>query len=146
MIWRLLAHRERGDISVYAALVITTIMLLGALVLASILSQQIGSTEDALSSERAFYAAVAGAEELKYLLNHSPFNPYEEVNGVVPYQFGVRDGTYEGCGYREYDPDEDEDVENILAAAEFDDEQRKIRELSTRDLRDVATDCVDPEI
>ncbi len=64
-----LPHQPRGDIAIYMALLIMSIMVSSAILFSSILVRQFQATEDAVASERAFYSANAGIEQGLYHLS-----------------------------------------------------------------------------
>lgn len=53
---------EKGAIAIYLALLVTIVILSGALLQSGILSQQIRFSTDILQNERAFYASDSGIE------------------------------------------------------------------------------------
>ncbi len=61
---------QRGDIAIFTALIMVTIMLSGAMALGVILSLQIPATFGLQHSEQAFYAASSGTEQVFFDLSH----------------------------------------------------------------------------
>lgn len=76
---------ERGDVTVYLALTMLSIMLAGALLMSVILIAQLRSTEDAVDSERAFYAANTGMEHGFYELSLFAQPGPIQINDVIEY-------------------------------------------------------------
>ena len=74
---------EAGDISIFTALIMVTIMLSGAIALGVILSQQIPSTFELLHSEQAFYAASSGTEQAFYEIIHNGATDDDGVPGIL---------------------------------------------------------------
>src|SRR5688572_21676640 len=62
-------RRQRGDVAIYMALLIMSIMVSSAILFSSILARQFRATEDAVASERAFYSANSGIEQGLYHLS-----------------------------------------------------------------------------
>ncbi|MDP3997559.1 MAG: hypothetical protein Q8P73_03605 [bacterium] len=60
------SHKSQGDISVYIALMMLLIIASSVIILNGILSRQIKLTQDIVASERAYYAANSGLEEIFY--------------------------------------------------------------------------------
>ncbi|MEX1997887.1 MAG: hypothetical protein WEA04_04425 [Candidatus Andersenbacteria bacterium] len=62
-------HQQRGDIAIYMSLIMLAIIVSSAILFSIILARQIRATTDAISSERAFYAANSGLEQGLYELS-----------------------------------------------------------------------------
>jgi len=62
--------KDRGDISIYIAILMVTVLLSGALVFSSILSRQARMASNIVNNERAFYAAGSGIEATLYDLKN----------------------------------------------------------------------------
>lgn len=88
---------QRGDIAIYMALIIVTILVSSALLLSFVLVRQIRETSDALASERAFFAANSGIEQALSELDDFA-NPFTgELAGVIEYDNGQQ-AAYEARG------------------------------------------------
>ncbi|MBI3250541.1 MAG: hypothetical protein HYZ61_01665 [Candidatus Andersenbacteria bacterium] len=59
---------NRGDVSIYIALIAAAVITSAAIALSGVLSVQIRLVRDVISSERAFYAADSGIEEAQFKL------------------------------------------------------------------------------
>lgn len=59
-------NTQRGDIAVYIALMVVTVLLSGALIFSSILARQARFAANIVHNERAFYAADSGVEAALY--------------------------------------------------------------------------------
>jgi hypothetical protein len=79
---------QRGDISIYIALLLVSIFLTSALIFNGILVRQLQVARTMLDSERAFFAADAGLEEGLYQLSEK-FQPLYRKQGQVDYQQGA---------------------------------------------------------
>lgn len=60
---------HRGDIAIYIALLVMTIMLSGAVVLSGLLARQFRLGRSIIADQRAFYAANSGLEHALFRLN-----------------------------------------------------------------------------
>lgn len=63
---------EAGDIAIYISLIMLMIFLTGGIVLSLVLSRQMRSVTNILSSERAFYAAGSASEQMFYRMANLP--------------------------------------------------------------------------
>lgn len=124
-------HTQRGDISVYMALLIMLLMLSSALVLSLILARQIRATEDVVETERSFYAANSGLEHTLYVLTKGidPEQYSEDIitkTGSVVYvgPGGSETATYEVEG--KYNPPP-ADSYCVRAEGEFRNETRRLQ-------------------
>lgn len=79
------SRSQRGDVTVYMSLLLLTIMTSSAVVFSLILAKQIRLTENAVDSERAFYAAVAGLEEGLYRIYDLEAGGDIELMGSIVY-------------------------------------------------------------
>lgn len=80
--------KDRGDISIYIAILMVTVLLSGALVFSSILSRQARFASNIVHNERAFYAADSGIEATLYDLKNKIDSGDESVSKVeseIPY-------------------------------------------------------------
>ena len=94
---------QRGDVAIYIALMMLSIMLSGALLYSLILARQIRATGAAVDSERAFYAANTGLEHSLYLVTRQFQENIDSVTGtvvypVVPGEVAESEATYEAQG------------------------------------------------
>lgn len=93
--------KQRGDIAIYTALIVVTIMLSGALAMSTILSRQIPATAELLNTERAFYAVQSGREAAFFVVakQHvfTDFGYSFPVNEVLKYSAGD-EATYASVG------------------------------------------------
>lgn len=89
--------RQRGDVSVYLALMMVLIMVSAVLVLNAVLTKQIRLTHDVVATERALYAANSGLEEIFYALAVQKQSSYEITTPVsIPYDTAA--AFYTGTG------------------------------------------------
>lgn len=65
---------QEGAVAIYIALVITLLMLSGALVQSAVLSRQIRESRDVTQNERAFYASDSGIEAVLFDLKTKSAN------------------------------------------------------------------------
>jgi hypothetical protein len=93
-------RHQRGDISIYLALTIITIMISSALLLSVILITQLRSTEDIVESERAFYAANSGLERAFYELSLFATPGPIPLNETLSYGDNIPQAAFDGqAGY-----------------------------------------------
>lgn len=76
---------QQGDISVYIALMVLSIILSSTLLFSAILSRQFRATEDAVASERAYFSANSGLEEGLYQLSLFASEEPITLQGVLDY-------------------------------------------------------------
>lgn len=95
--------RQRGDIAIYTALMVLTIILSSALVMSLVLARQLRQTGDVIASEQAFYAANSGLEHGLYILAKDPVLAFSsDPVTVVPRPEENLTFRYEGSAvYRE---------------------------------------------
>ncbi len=62
----ILITAERGDISIYVALIMVTVLLSGALLFSGVLARQARFATNIVNNERAFYTADSGIEATLY--------------------------------------------------------------------------------
>lgn len=90
---------EKGAIAIYLALLVTMIILSGALLQSGILSQQIRFSTDILQNERAFYASDSGIEaalfDLEKKIQQGDFSD-STLDGSIPY--GGQEAAYHAAG------------------------------------------------
>lgn len=77
-------HQERGDVAVFMTLIMLGIMVASSLLLSAILARQLRATQDALDSERAFYATNAGLEAALYEVSQR-YQTDASVSGAIAY-------------------------------------------------------------
>lgn len=89
-----LATTQRGDIAIYTAVIVVTIMLSGALAMGTILSRQIPATAQLLDAERAFYAANGGREQGFFIIAKQGNSAGQVLNQRINYSNS--DAVYTG--------------------------------------------------
>ncbi len=91
---------KSGSISIYIVLVVMLLVTSSAIILSSLLSRQIRISQDIIASERAFYAAGSGVEEMLHALvqlNQSGTGNILDIDdGLIEYEEG--DATYKVSG------------------------------------------------
>lgn len=91
--------RQRGDISIYVALIMVTILLSGALLFSGVLARQARFSTNVVKNERAFYAADSGIEATLYDLKQKfdlGDTSVSSVSGEIEYS--DQDATFSGEG------------------------------------------------
>jgi Tfp pilus assembly protein PilX len=82
-------NSQQGDIAIYVALIMVTVLLSGAFVFSSVLSRQARYATNVVQNERAFYSADSGIEatlyELKAKLDLNDVS-VSEVKGDIEYK------------------------------------------------------------
>lgn len=76
-------QKNRGDVALYVALVVMTIMLAGAVVMSGLLARQIKLGRSVVTTERAFYGAYSGLEQALYEFVAN--NKTEAISGTINY-------------------------------------------------------------
>lgn len=91
---------QRGDITIYMALTMLTLMVSSALIMSVVLINQLRFTRDVVESEQAFYAANSGLERGLYELSlFATPGPIPLTDGL-PYGDGETSAVYSGrAGY-----------------------------------------------
>lgn len=77
--------KNRGDVALYVALLVMTIMLAGAVIMGGLLARQIKLGRSVVTTERAFYGAYSGLEHALYELVASDDVETGEITGTVSY-------------------------------------------------------------
>lgn len=84
--------KNRGDVAIYIALLVMTIMLAGAVVMSGLLARQIRLGRSVIVGERSFYAANSGLEHIFFELNKN--NPPKDTDITTsPIDLSYSDGT-----------------------------------------------------
>lgn len=139
-------HSENGSVPIFVAVMTVTIITSAAVILSGIVATQLRTTEDIISSERAYYAATSGLEEALYTMiaNNETGEPEGEqvlqsVNiedGEVPYTNGeTATYTVEGQLIFAEGPNGDSAVPCVSSEGEYTGSKRRIR------LGQVVVDC-----
>lgn len=82
-------YQQRGDIALYLSLFLLMVITTAVIALNGILSSQIRSTNDIISSERALYAADTGLEQAFYRVQHqNATDALTDVDETVDYPGG----------------------------------------------------------
>lgn len=63
-------NKQQGDIAVYVALMVVTVLLSGALIFSGIITRQARLATNIVNNERAFYTADSGVEATLYDLKN----------------------------------------------------------------------------
>ncbi len=91
--------KERGAVAIYLALLVTIIILSGALLQSGILAQQIRFSTDILENERAFYISDSGIEatlfDLEKKIGQGDFSD-SAIDGSISY--GEKEATFNATG------------------------------------------------
>lgn len=86
------SKKNRGDVAIYIALLVMTIMLAGAVVMSGLLTRQFRLGRSIVADQRTFYAAYSGLEHIFFELNKN--NPPKDTDITIsPIDISYSDGT-----------------------------------------------------
>lgn len=90
---------QRGDVAIFTALIVMTIMIASALALNGLLSRQARLSQEIVAAERAFYGANSGLEQALYQRFQANENviPDNPIKGTITYDAFTL--NYEGYAY-----------------------------------------------
>ena len=80
-------HTQRGDVTIIVAFILVIMITSAAVVLQSVLSQQLRLSQDVVTTEQALYAANTGFEHALYIRVRSQED--SNVRGEIEYPTGV---------------------------------------------------------
>ncbi|MBI3256042.1 MAG: hypothetical protein HYZ63_03670 [Candidatus Andersenbacteria bacterium] len=121
-------HRsQRGDIAVYVALIVITVLLSGALLLSGILSRQARFASNIVHNERAFYAADSGVEATLYELKNNidlGDASVSRVSGEIEYS--GQKASFTGSGNLTVSADQARTLACVSSSGSFASESRQL--------------------